>query len=183
MSAAVSGGLPGRDPLPQRQAVPGSRRHAVPGGGLAVLGLGGRRAGGAGGHLVRPHHRGKLQQRAAGERSDAWHYLGFCSRRRKREPLPVGGWVIDADGCGCVLPPGQTQEERELVGDCVRGVQDAQEELRMRPRRLQSAFLPEGRQVFIDCVHARLPAAVICTTFNASVCSIWLCGKSCLEIH
>lgn len=70
MSAAVSGGLPGRDPLPQREAVPGSRRHAVPGGGLAVHRLSGRRAGGTGGHLVRPHHRGQLQQRAAGECPD-----------------------------------------------------------------------------------------------------------------
>lgn len=52
VSAAVSGGLPGRDPLPQREAVPCSSRHAVPGGGLVVLRLGARRAGGASGHLI-----------------------------------------------------------------------------------------------------------------------------------
>lgn len=56
VSAAVFGGLPGRYPLPQREAVHSTCRHAVPRGGHTVHRGGCRCARGAGGHLLRPHH-------------------------------------------------------------------------------------------------------------------------------
>lgn len=87
----------------------------------------------------------------------------LVSRQRGRDlqqsltRLPVGA---DALILLLLLPTGQTQEEWELVGDRLRSVQDAQEELRLRPRRLQSAFLSEGTKCWLD--------VRLCTTFCCS---------------
>ena len=69
-AAAVPGGVPGGHAVAQREALAGPRRHAVHRGGHAHHGRHPRRAGGARGHLLRPHPGGQLQQRAAGRAGD-----------------------------------------------------------------------------------------------------------------
>lgn len=56
VSAAVSGGLPGRYPFPQREAIDSTCRHAVHCGGHPVPWVSCRCTGGAGWHLLRSYH-------------------------------------------------------------------------------------------------------------------------------